>query len=276
MMFDHVNPNSEVVFSARRENAVTDLLNQIPSISANADAKTYSSRLITVPVRLDHADSVEAGELIGFMYFGDEFAQSIAPDSWNTGARLGIVRSAMRKNEIADVAVLGAVPASVTIKDVLDGYAEPDQNGKLVSCGYVTQFQILTAQEKLEAGKQQTCMVFITSPVDEPEKYRGPFTAELNEDRTKIKISAGYLNRNGLVIAVPQADIEWGTGYLCIHSEIKDSDWTVPEFKIVSAPSQTYYPVAWLSETNGVKRIDQFHVPMAFIIVSKPCPVAGA
>ena len=275
-MFDKVYPNSEVTFSARRENAVNDLLNQVQPVSALPDAKTYSSRLITVPVRLDHADSVAAGELIGFMYFGDEFAQSIAPDSWNTGARLGIVRSAMRKNEIADVAVLGAVPASVTIKDVLDIYAEPDQNGKLVSCGYVTQFQILTAQNKLETGKRQTCMVFITSPVDEPEEYCGPFIAELNEDRTKIKISAGYLNRNGLVIAVPQAIIDWGTGYLCVHSEIKDGGWTVPEFKIVSAPSPTYYPVAWLSETNGVKRIGQFHVPMAFIIVSKPCPVAGA
>ena len=275
-MFDRVHPNSEVKFSAKRENAVNDLLNRVESLSAIPDRTTCSARQITVPVKLNHADTVDVGELIGFLFSGETYAESIAPGQWDdTGARLGIVRSAIKKNEIADVAVLGAVPASVTIKDVLNIYAEPDQNGKLVSCGYMTQFQILTAQEKLEAGKRQTCMVFITSPVDEPEEYCGPFTAELNEDQTKIKISAGYLNRNGLVIAVPQAVIDWGTGYLCIHSEIKDGGWTVPEFKIVSAPSPTYYPVAFLSETNGVKRIDQFHVPMAFIIVSKPCPVAG-
>ncbi len=274
-MYDRVHPKEKVKFSASRENAVNDLLNQMSMPGSVPDAKTYSARLVTVPVKLAHAEELDAGELIGFSFSGEEYAESAAPEAWeNLGARLGIVRSAMQRNEIADVAVLGAVSASVEIIDVYDGYAEPDESGRLVSCGYVTQFQILNPPEQLRAGERQVCMVFITSPVGEPEEYRGPFTAELTEEQTKVKISAGFLNRNGLVVQVPEKNIPWGTGYLCIHSEIRGSSWTAPEFRIVSAPSATYYPVAYLSETNGMKRIDQFHVPMAFIIVSKICPVA--
>lgn len=275
-MYDRVHPKEKVKFSASRENAVNDLLNRMSVPGSIPDAKTYSSRLVTVPVKLAHADAIEAGELIGFTFSGEEYAESVAPDAWITsGARLGIVRSAMKRNEIADVAVLGAVSASVEIVDTSDGYAEPDESGRLVSCGYVTQFQILNPPEQLRAGERQNCIVFITSPVDEPEEYRGPFSAELTDDQTKVKISAGFLNRNGLVVQVPEKIIPWGAGYLCIHSEIRGSSWTVPEFRIVAGPSATDYPVACLSETDGVKRIDQFHVPMAFIIVSKICPVAG-
>ena len=273
-MYDRVYPNGEVKFSASRENAVNDLLNQMSATGGIPDRKTYSARQITVPVKLAHAETVDAGELVGFLYSGEDYAQSIAPESWDeSGARLGIVRSAMKQDEIADVVALGTANANVTITDVSHGYAEPDEFGKLVSCRKITQFQILTAMENLRSGERQTCSVFIASPAG-PEEYRGPFKAALTENETKVEISAGFLNRNGLVVPVPRKIISWGTGYLCIHSEIRNGEWTAPEFKIVSVPSATCYPAAYLSESDGIKRIDQFHVPMAFIILSKPCPAA--
>lgn len=275
-MYDRVYPNGEVKFSASRENAVNDLLNQFNTPGGHPDPKTYSARQITVPVKLAHAETVDAGELIGFLYSGEDYAQSVAPGSWEeSGARLGIVRSAMKKNEIADVAALGTANANVTITDVSHGYAEPDTDGKLVSCSEMTQFQILTAMENLRSGERQNCSVFVSSPV-EPEKYRGPFTATLTENETQIEISAGFLNRNGLVVPVPKRMIPWGSGYLCVHSEIQGANWTAPEFRIVPEPSATHYPVAYLSESGKAKYIDQFHVPMAFIILSKACPVAEA
>ena len=275
-MFDRISEGQDFVPSAKRENAVNDLLNQFNTPGGVPDRNTYSSRLVTVPVKLIHADQLNAGDLIGFLYSGEDYAESVPPSDWETtGARLGIVRSLLRKNEIADVAALGAVSASVTIADTGHGYAGPDGSGQLVSCEGSTQFQILTAADKLETGRQQ-CMVFISSPGGHAEEYFGPFKVTLTEDGKRISVSPGFLNRNGQVVSVPEKTIDWKTGYLCVHSEIKGANWTAPEFRIVSAPSASDYPVACLSESGGAKHIDQYHVPMAFIILSKACPVAEA
>ncbi len=278
MMYDRITEGQDFIPSAKRENAVNDLLNQFTAPGGVPDRNTYSARLVTAPVKLVHADSVNTGELIGFLYTGEDYAESIAPADWKTtGARLGIVRGLLRKNEIADVAALGAVPASVMIISAGHGYAKPDQDGKLVSCSEVTQFQILTGAGNLRAGERQTCQVFIGTPPPEPEEYSGPFKVTLSDDGKKIDVAGGFLNRNGMLVKVPkQKKLDWKAGYLCVHSEIKGASWTGPEFRIVAEPSATHYPVAYLSGSDEAKYIEQYHVPMAIIILSKACPVAEA
>ena len=95
------------------------------------------------------------------------------------------------------------------------------------------------------------------------------------DDAGRLKVTGGWLNRNGEMLLVKSAEgIDPQTGYLCLCTE-PDSrgQWSEPEFKITE-PAPAAYPVAEIKVENGSVSIVQYPVAVAMILLVKQCPIA--
>lgn len=95
------------------------------------------------------------------------------------------------------------------------------------------------------------------------------------DDTGRLKVSSGWLNRNGEMLLVKSAEgIAPKTGYLCLCTE-PDSrgQWSEPEFKITE-PAPAAYPVAEIKVENSSVSIVQYPVAVAMILLVKQCPIA--
>lgn len=95
------------------------------------------------------------------------------------------------------------------------------------------------------------------------------------DDAGRLKVTGGWLNRNGEMLLVKSAEgIDPKTGYLCLCTE-PDSrgQWSEPEFKITE-PAPAAYPVAEIKVENSSVSIVQYPVAVAMILLVKQCPIA--
>lgn len=95
------------------------------------------------------------------------------------------------------------------------------------------------------------------------------------DDAGRLKVSGGWLNRNGEMVRVDeQKGIDPKTGYLCICTKPDDKGaWSTPEFQ-VTAPAPEAYPVAEIKVENSSVSIVQYPVAVAMILLVKQCPIA--
>jgi hypothetical protein len=131
-----------------------------------------------------------------------------------------------------------------------------------------------TSPVKTRPSRKQEIVSF---PNNQSAAYNGSFAVELTEEN-KLKVSSGYLNRNGEFLAIEEKDeITPASGMLCLYSTIKDKKWTEPEFKIME-PDADAYPVAEITVDEESKDISikQFPVTVATIIMAKPCPLINS
>ena len=100
------------------------------------------------------------------------------------------------------------------------------------------------------------------------------FCASVN-DKNKLDITGGWLNRNGEMVWIKPAEgINPKTGYLCLCTKPDDKGaWSTPEFQ-VTAPAPEAYPVAEIKIEGGSVSIVQYPVAVAVIILVKRCPIA--
>ncbi len=108
--------------------------------------------------------------------------------------------------------------------------------------------------------------------------YNGPFAVTYDEVTKKLRVSSGWINRNGLemILMEPQT-IDPGKGYLCICSEPVDKrgNWSKPMAAVRNTPTQCAWPVAEIDKTDtGEWQIQQYYCTMALIFYSAKCPIA--
>jgi hypothetical protein len=113
------------------------------------------------------------------------------------------------------------------------------------------------------------------------DTYSGPFSFSFNE-KGELVISAGFLNRNGDVIEVTEQIItDLKNGYVCLESHLEDkggkNEWSKPTIVFLEKPKATAYPlgVCKIDDKSGDIDIQGFRVPMAFILATRQCPLAG-
>lgn len=117
-------------------------------------------------------------------------------------------------------------------------------------------------------------------PLAKEERYSGPFAFSFNE-KGELVISAGFLNRNGDVIEIKEQIItELKTGYICLDSHLINKgegkkEWSEPAIVFLDKPLATAYPLGRRTEKDGIVRIECYEVPMAFILATRQCPLAG-
>lgn len=109
----------------------------------------------------------------------------------------------------------------------------------------------------------------------EPE-YDGPFAVKLSEDKKKLHINGGWINRNGdfLSMSGETVDTPPSGKYVCVYTNIVVSSangarWANPEFRFSSSPSITMYPIAFFTGDKVVN----FRVPVAVFVMTATCPV---
>ena len=104
----------------------------------------------------------------------------------------------------------------------------------------------------------------------------GLFLVSLN-DKGKLEISGGWVNRNGLVMQWYEGEtIEPAEGILCICSEPTDKlgKWSDIRARITKTPSVFDSPIAKVTMENGSVSIEQYPVTVAYILTAKRCPIA--
>lgn len=123
-------------------------------------------------------------------------------------------------------------------------------------------------------------------------EYTGPFSFTFNSESGKLIVGAGFLNRNGDFIEIPETQITPKEGYICCQSKLKDSgdgkrkEWETPAIVVLDKPSALAYPlgrcVKQEDNSNGETLPQEpqwlfecYEVEMAFIIATRQCPLAS-
>lgn len=104
----------------------------------------------------------------------------------------------------------------------------------------------------------------------------GLFLVSLN-DKGKLEISGGWVNRNGLAVTWYKGEtIEPTTGILCISSEPVDKlgNWSPVRARITETPTTFDSPIAKVEKSSDIVTIEQYPVTVAHIIAAKRCPIA--
>lgn len=129
-------------------------------------------------------------------------------------------------------------------------------------------------------------------------EYTGPFSFTFDSESGNLIIGAGFLNRNGDFIEIPETQITPKEGYICCQSKLKDSgdgkrkEWETPSIVVLDKPSALAYPLGRCmkqednenSENNSNGEtlpqepqwiFECYEVEMAFIIATRQCPLAS-
>ena len=109
--------------------------------------------------------------------------------------------------------------------------------------------------------------------------YSGPFAFSYNAEG-KLVVAPGFLNRNGDLLEVEEQIVEPAAGYVCIESHLEDKgdgkkEWTKPAIVFLEKPKATAYPLGKCTDKDGALITECYEVPMAFILATRQCPLAG-
>lgn len=108
--------------------------------------------------------------------------------------------------------------------------------------------------------------------------WNGPFALRYDAAAGEIAVSAGYLQRNGEFITVPETRLAPESGTICVSSRLEERQWTDPEI-VFSEPDALHYPIGkcTLREYGSPPRVsvvlDSFHVTVAVILNTGACPL---
>ncbi len=250
--------------TAARETDISVMLNRqaglrIPGFSA------LSPDVIRVACYNSTADEIPAGSAVMFSQDKTLCDEDIIPiEKYSDESKhFAVLENSLEKDQIGN-AVIGG-PVAIDISGTALDYVVPDVS----STGSFKYSESGTARVLYSDSEKAIVLLGATSG----NIYNGSFKVELEEGGT-LKVSAGYLNRNGEFSTVEAKNkITPKSGVLCLYSTIKDGKWTDPEYKIID-PAADAYPVAEITvdEDKNVA-VKQYHVSVAIILLAKVCPL---
>ena len=101
--------------------------------------------------------------------------------------------------------------------------------------------------------------------------YDGPFALSYDTETKKVKVAAGYLNRNGEWKDVPAAEFSPATGTVCVCTTLdSEGSWSEPEVRIAT-PGPYAFPVGSCRASGESVTVCSFRVPVAVFTVADLC-----
>lgn len=275
-MYRKVTPGDVVSHSARRENAISDMLNAFQAITPKkGNIFPFSNVAIT---GISPEKDIPQYTAVRITDYFKDLVWKVSPDAEMTDL-WGITNNLMTKGIGETIILRGITPAFIKILDTKHQFASLEE-GSLQSTDVPTICRLMVQPEK--TGEQ--CLIVFLDGGGIQHEIETAFKVSFDEG--KLFVSGGQINRNGTIItAGTKGGIEPKSGTLCVQSKIEsdpkgkngESKWTEPEY-LFTAPAPDAWPIADIEEvTDGEGKknfvIRQRITNIAILLVSKQCPL---
>ena len=271
--FKKVSSGGKVKHSALKENSVSDLLNRFPG-TGDMGNKPFLPGQVYLAVKNMTGGTIPGGTPVAVESGAIPADAPLIPavKKAKSDDCYGILAAELKPGYsgyavfagIVEIALSKALPADAY-------YVEPDGSGGFVAADS-GRAEVLWSDS--------TRAILLLGGSGGGTAYSGPFA--VTAAGGKLHVSAGYLNRNGEFLAMPETkNIAAATGTLCLCTTISDKGiWTKPEIKIAE-PAADAYPLAEITvlpkteydDAPGVA-VRQYPVTVAIIMLGKACPLA--
>lgn len=216
--------------------------------------------IVRIQVYNNSSAEIPAGTAVNFSESGSLCGDAVPCEKLKDTAKpWGVTVLKLAAKEMGDCVISG--PAQVTLSGSGD-YAQPSTSSPSTFTRGATGAPVIFSG----GGKGVILLGAISQDI-----YNGPFALSYDTESKKLKISAGYLNRNGEWLDVAAKELSPSTGTVCVCTTLgSNGSWTTPEIKI-STPGQYAYPIGSCKVSGESVTVCSFRVPVAIFMVSDLC-----
>lgn len=256
--FPDVSPGDQFQPNALLSNNVRRIVNALNGF--NAKPMPATGGMIRIQVYNNSGSAMAAGTAVNFPETGNLCDDAVPAVPLKDSAKpWGVLVNTLEPKVLGSCILCG--PATVTLSGSGDCAAPTSANPAVFTRG-------ASGAPVIFASNGKGLILLGASPQD---LYDGPFALSYDAEAKKLKIKAGYLNRNGEWKDAAAKDIVPSTGIVCVCTTLgSDGKWTEPEIK-VSAPGQYAYPIGSCRVSGESVTICSFRVPVAVFLVSDVC-----
>ncbi len=120
----------------------------------------------------------------------------------------------------------------------------------------------------------------LRSAVQTASENSGSFVVEFFEEEdgtVKLRVSGGFVCVNGQTFTLQSCKLDLRTGLLCVKAEVDENSHRLKEPVLEFGTFDSFhYPVAEITQSDGVYEIKQYPVTVASFMLTKTCVFAKA
>lgn len=258
--FPDVSSGEQFKPNALLSNNVRHLINALNGFAGKTISAT-GGNMIRIQVYNNSGSAIPEGTAVNFSDNGSLCDNAVPVEPLIDPAKpWGVLVNQLGSKEIGSCIICG--PATVKVSGSGD-YAAPTKSSPSTFTRGATGSPIIFASN----GKAVILLGAIAQDV-----YEGPFALSYDTEARKLKVAAGYLNRNGEWAPVPATEIAPTTGMICVCTSLGDNGkWTEAKVQVAN-PGQYAYPVGSCRVNGESVTFCAFRVPVAIFMVSDVCP----
>ncbi len=257
--FPDVTKGQAFTPSALLSNNVRHIVNSLNGFQ-NGGHASANSGIVRIQVYNAGSSEIAAGCAVNFKSDSALCGDVIPCEPLKDVAKpWGVVVLKLAAKELGDCIISG--PATVNVSGTGD-YAQPSPSTPTTFTRGATGAPVL-----FSSGSKAV----INLGASTQDTYDGPFALSYDTESQKVKVTAGYLNRNGEWMSVSATEFSPSAGMVCVCTTLgSDGSWTTPEVKI-STPGQYAYPIGSVKVSGESVSVCSFRVPVAIFMVSDLC-----
>lgn len=256
--FPDVSRGDDFQPNALLSNNVRHIVNALNGFSAKP--LTASGGMIRIQVYNNSSGTLEAGTAVGFSENGSLCGDAVPAEPIQDASKpWGVLVNRLGEKAMGSCILSG--PAQVSLSGSGD-YARPDVSSPATFTRGATGAPVIFASD----GKGVILLGAISQDI-----YDGPFALSYDTETEKIKVNAGYLNRNGEWKEVPEAAFSPSTGTVCVCTTLdSEGNWSEPEVRIADQGPYAF-PVGSCNVSGESVTVCSFRVPVAVFTVADLC-----
>ena len=256
--FPDVSRGQEFTPNALLSNNVRHLINALNGFAGKPISATGG--MIRIQVYNNSGSTISAGTAVNFSDSGSLCDNAVPAEPLTDPAKpWGVLVNQLESKGIGSCIICG--PATVKVSGTGD-YAAPTKSSPSTFTRGATGSPVIFASD----GKAVILLGAIAQDV-----YEGPFALSYDAENKKLKVAAGYLNRNGEWKDVAATELSPSSGTICVCTSLgDDGKWTEAEVKI-STPGQYAFPIGSCKVDGESVTFCAFRVPVAIFLVSDVC-----
>ena len=245
--------------SALLSNNVRHMVNSLNGFQ-NGGHAAANSGVVRIQVYNTSSGEIPAGCAVNFKSDAALCGDAVPVEPLKDAAKpWGVVVLKLAANQMGDCVISG--PATVSISGTGD-YAFPSTSSPSTFTRGASGSPVLFAN----GGR-----AVVNLGASTQDLYDGPFALSYDAESKKLKVAAGYLNRNGEWKDVPAAELPPSTGTVCVCTTLdSEGSWSEPEVKIAT-PGQCAFPVGSCKTSGESETYCSFRVPVAIFMVADLC-----
>jgi hypothetical protein len=257
--FPDVSKGQKFTPSAMLSNNVRHIVNSLNGFQSRGILGAGSG-VVRIQVYNAGSGEIAAGTAVNFSENGSLCGDVIPCEPLKDAAKpWGVTVLKLAAKEMGDCVLSG--PANVALSGSGD-YAQPSVGSPATFTRGATGAPVIF----FSGGKGVILLGAISQDI-----YDGPFALSYDTETKQLKVSAGYLNRNGEWMGVSATEISPSAGTVCVCTTLgSDGEWTTPEVKI-STPGQYAYPIGSVKVSGESVTVCSYRVPVAIFMVSDLC-----